>query len=79
MELIKIDLKNIRCPEAFITIRKLIITHIKGNPNCALYLITSEPSSIRDVPMYCNSENYMIDKSEIIDGRYHFLIMNSNN
>ncbi|AZL83415.1 hypothetical protein EIJ81_00685 (plasmid) [Aliivibrio salmonicida] len=77
MELIQIDLENIRCPEAFITIRKLILRHLKNHQNVALYIITSEPSSIRDVPIYCNSENYIIERSEIADDRFHFLIVNA--
>jgi 3'-phosphoadenosine 5'-phosphosulfate sulfotransferase (PAPS reductase)/FAD synthetase/TusA-related sulfurtransferase len=75
METLLLDTEDHKCPQVMILARRFLQENIESN-NCRI--VTREPSSLRDIPYYCNYESLDIIEKKEVNGEYHFLVRAKN-
>ncbi|XKM12974.1 sulfurtransferase TusA [Orbaceae bacterium ac157xtp] len=67
----ELDAVGLRCPEPIMMIRKNIRDMQSGQ---ILHIIADDPSTIRDIPSFCQHMDHQLLKSEIETKPYHYWI-----
>ncbi|XBC39624.1 MAG: sulfurtransferase TusA [Buchnera aphidicola (Chaetogeoica yunlongensis)] len=70
-----LDLRKLRCPEPIMLIRKKMREINFGN---TLLILSDDPSTIRDIPKYCQYLNHKLLKINTKNIFFQFLIKKCN-
>ncbi|AMA64988.1 Sulfurtransferase TusA [Candidatus Arsenophonus lipoptenae] len=70
-----INLYGLRCPETIMMIRKMVRQMISGE---TLLIISDDPSTIRDIPIFCHFMAHQLLVKEIQHIPYRYLILKKN-
>lgn len=66
-----------RCPEVMIQVRRFLRNNVD---NSVCKVITTEPSTMRDIPFYCNDQDLqLLSRKDNEDGSYEYVISRPDN
>lgn len=65
------DLKGLNCPLPVLRTRKRLAAMSAG---ARLWIETSDPLAVIDIPAFCNESGHALIASETVDGGHRFLI-----
>lgn len=65
------DLKGLKCPLPVLKTRKRLE---QLAPGAALWIETTDPLAVIDIPHFCNENGHTLEANEKTDGGHRFLI-----
>ncbi len=65
------DLRGLKCPLPVMKARKRLSTMAGG---AALWVETTDPLAVIDIPHFCNEDGHTLEASERIEAGHRFLI-----
>ncbi len=65
------DLKGLNCPLPVLKARKRLLGL---SPGARLWLETTDPLAVLDIPAFCNEAGHIVIETAAVDGGHRFLI-----
>ncbi len=70
-EAVVLDLRGLKCPLPVLKARKRLSEML---PGALLWVETTDPLAVIDIPHFCTEYGHRLDRTETIDGGHRFLI-----
>lgn len=67
----QLDAFGLLCPEPVMLLHKKVRDMKAGE---SLYVLATDPSTERDIPKFCNFLGHDLERHELLNGQYHYLI-----